>query len=320
MKLKQNFRRALLTVLAAALLIPFPVQSDEPYAAEKNVKADAAAVEAKPAAKPADKAEVSKAPEAEKNQAIKKALSAIEIEGFAAPLVEALQQKLDLNADDAKLKQWIPQFTEQYRPILLRELNFIRQTCDLTVAQRPKVKAAGEAALKKAVRRTAEVQVNQMAGRSSQQVDPSKVIRDDLMRALATTLTPEAMEKFTDAVDKRTALRKRAAILCAVARMDSVLCLTNEQRDKITSSITAAWQDRWEQWLMLNIYGEQYFPTVPDAQVVPHLNADQKTVWSGLQKVDFGFWNGGGQAEANDGWWGDEPAKVVKPAGGVGFF
>jgi hypothetical protein len=199
-------------------------------------------------------------------------------------------------------------------------LNFIRQSCDLSVAQRPKVKAAGEAALKKVARGMAERQFKQMAGRSAQQIDPSKVIRDDLMRALGETLTAEAMEKFTDAVEKRTAIRKRASILCAVARLDSVLCLTNEQRDQITASITAAWQDRWENWLMLNIYGDQYFPMVPDAQVVKFLNADQKVVWTGLQRVDFGFWNGGGQAAVEDGWWGDKPAKAVKPAGGVGFF
>jgi hypothetical protein len=47
--------------------------------------------------------------------------------------------------------------------------------------------------------------------------------------------------------------------------------------------------------------------------VVSHLNVDQKSVWTGLQKVDFGFWSNGGNGEVNDGWWGDEPAKADAP-------
>ena len=54
----------------------------------------------------------------------------------------------------------------------------------------------------------------------------------------------------------------------------------------------------------------QYFPVVPDQHVVSHLNAEQKSVWAGLQKVEFGFFSGGGNVGDDDGWWGDEPAKA----------
>ena len=74
---------------------------------------------------------------------------------------------------------------------------------------------------------------------------------------------------------------------------------------------------------MLNNYGDQYFPSLPDQNIVPHLTKEQKSVWQGLQKIDFGisFWGGGGQNEFNrDGWWGNdvdqslaEPA-VARPA------
>jgi len=130
---------------------------------------------------------------------------------------------------------------------------------------------------------------------------------------LEKTLTPEQMAKFTEEATQRTALRKRAAILTVAARLDTTLCLTIEQRDKIVTAISAGWQDTWEQWLMISVYGDQYFPLVPDQHVVSHLNADQKSVWTGLQKVDFGFWGGGGNGEADDGWWGAEPPKADAP-------
>ena len=255
--------------------------------------------------------------------------AAIDVGALAAPFVEALAEKLDLNAVDAQVQQWIPQFTQQYRPILMMELNFIRQMCDLKPEQRPKIKATGEAAVTQIVRQLAEQQGRAMRGvnfveREAAPADPRKFIRDALAKVLKETLTEKQMAKYTDEATKRTAVRKRAAIHSAVALLDGTLCLTAEQRDKITESITANWQDNWEQWLMLSMYGGQYFPTIPDQHVTTHLNAEQKSVWSGLQKMDFGFWGGDGQEQQNDGWWGDEPAKPNAPGGGlfggVGFF
>ena len=301
--MKTSLRRAAAFAILVVVLVPSLGQADEPKVEDKK------AVEATPAKEEpkAVKKEVAKKP---------KAAAAIEIEALAAPFVEALADKLDLNAGnaqaDAQLKQWIPQFTEQFRPILTVELNFIRQMCDLTPEQRPKIKAAGEASVTEAARKMAEMRVRQMrvAVAQNSQPDPRRIIRDALAKVLKETLTPEQMAKYTEEATKRTAIRKRAAILSVVARLDSTMCLTAEQRDKITESISAGWQDKWEQWLFMSIYGDQYFPMVPDQHVVTHLNTEQKSVWSGLQKADFGHWGGDGQVPENDGWWGDEPAKA----------
>ena len=147
----------------------------------------------------------------------------------------------------------------------------------------------------------------------NEQPNPQRIIRESIAKVLQDTLTPEQMAKYKAEATQRAALRKRAAIRCVVARLDGTLCLTAEQRDKIAQSITAGWQDKWEQWLAMSVYGDQYFPLVPDQHVVTHLDADQKSVWSGLQKVDFGYYGGGGNAEADDGWWGDLPAKADAP-------
>ena len=320
--MKTNLRRASAFAVLVVFFAPGLGRADEPKVEVKNaVEVKPAKAEPKADKKEADKKEAAKKPKAP--------AAAIEIEALAAPFVEALVGKLELNAvnaqADAQVQQWIPQFTEQYRPILTTELNFIRQMCDLAPEQRPKIKAAGEASVKEAARKMAELQgrqmrVRNMVERDNTPPDPCRIICDALAKALKETLTPEQMAKYTEEATKRTALRKRAAILSVVARLDSTMCLTAEQRDKITESISSGWQDKWEQWLMMSIYGDQYFPMVPDQHVVSHLNAEQKSVWSGLQKVDFGFHGGNGQAPENDGWWGDEPAKAVAPGGGIGFF
>lgn len=240
----------------------------------------------------------------------KKVRAAVAFEDLVAPLVQALEGNIDLKVADAQVQQWIPQFTEQFKPMLWTELNFIRQTCDLTPEQRPKVKAAGDAALEEAVRKMAELQGRRNAGRVAQQPEPRKLIRAALKQALQETLPPEAMQRFADELSLRTERRKQAAILSALSRLDSAMCLTAEQREAIEASISNEWKDQWEQWLVLAIYGDQYFPVIPDALVVTHLNADQKAVWSGLQKVDFGFWSGNAQVN-DDGWWG---GKAVVPA------
>ncbi|MFM9962216.1 MAG: hypothetical protein ACKV2Q_13460 [Planctomycetaceae bacterium] len=278
-----SHRHAILYAALAMTLSPMRAHADEPKAAVKKA-ADS---------KPADAA-----PKADQPAEPKKAVDAREAQ------------------IDAQVQQWIPQFTQQYRPILTTELNFIRQVCDLTPEQRPKIKTAGEATLKEAVVKMAEFQGAMMRGGfrgQNQQPDPQKTIRESIAKALQDTLTPEQMAKYKAEATQRTALRKRAAIRCVVARLDGTLCLTADQRDKITQSITAGWQDKWEQWLALSVYGDQYFPMVPDQHVATHLDADQKSVWGGLQKVEFGYYGGNIIAEADDGWWGVEPVKVEAP-------
>ena len=310
--MKISLSRVLASAFAmlVAVLTLGPGRADEPKLKAKPAVAVTPA-KAEPKAVKQDEAKPAQGPAA-----------AIDVGALAAPFVEALAEKLDLTAVDAQVQQWIPQFTQQYRPILATELNFIRQMCDLKPEQRPKVKAAGEAAVTQVVRRMAEQQGRAMqqhvvnfVEREAAPADPRRFILDAVTKALKETLTEEQVAKYTDESAKRTALRKRAAMQSAMALLDDNLCLTGEQRDKITEAVSAKWQTEWESWLMLSQYGGQYFPTIPDNLIVPHLNVEQKSVWEGFQKVNFGFWSGDGQEQQNDGWWGDEPAKDAVPAG-----
>jgi hypothetical protein len=223
---------------------------------------------------------------------------------------------------EAQIKQILPHFLQQLRPVLTAELAFIRQFCDVPKELRPKIKAAGEASLQQAARELAGQQFPDNRGglrRSNSPPDPRRTICEALARSLAENLKADQIARYTAESAKRTARRKEAAILCAVSQLDEALWLTEKQREQITVSISANWEGKWEQWLMLHRYGAMYYPTIPDGLVISHLNEEQRTVWNGLQKVDFGGWGGFDvQVQVDDdGWWGEPLARPGEAAGGV---
>ncbi len=230
----------------------------------------------------------------------------------------------NVNLVDAQNDALMQQFLVQYRPFLTEELGFVRLVCsDLSKEQRPKIKAAGEASLKQAAKEMAQFQNRQNQGIAIQprtQPKPRKMVREAVSKALRETLTVEQMQRYSLEANARKQQRKRAAILCVVSRLDGCLSLSTDQREKIIDSISSHWEDKWEQWLIINVYGDQYFPEMPEQYVAPILNPDQKSIWNGLQKINLGVWWGNnGQPPPSDGWWGDEPDAVDQANGQPAF-
>jgi hypothetical protein len=236
--------------------------------------------------------------------------------GAANKVVAHVVRDANVAQNDAQVQQLAQQYLNQLRPVLMTELEFIRQVCDLPKEQRPKVKAAGEESLKEAAKDFAKLQLSRrqvvhIHGVDNSQPEPRTTIRKGLAKALQKSLTTEQMTRYTEEAAKRVADRKQAAILWLVARLDGTLYLTADQREKISAAISSQWQEKWENWLAMYQYGDQYFPTVPDQCIVAHLSDDQKSIWGGLQKIEISIWNfGGGQVQAPDDWWGDEPAEA----------
>jgi hypothetical protein len=208
------------------------------------------------------------------------------------------------DADNARIQQYVQLLT----PAMWQELNFVRQVCDLTPEQRPKVRAAGDAAAKEG----AKAIMKPIRG-GSQPTIGAQAIRDSLHDALKQTLTSEQLEHFEAEDAKRTEAQKKATILGVVMLLDTFLFLSEEQREKIVANLDKNWQREWEQWLMIHRYSGQYAPQVPDQHVVPLLNEEQKLVWSGLQKISTNAWHHNNQPQNEDPWWNWNPQKA-KPA------
>lgn len=229
------------------------------------------------------------------------------VEAVAVPILGALFGNPVGNDDQAMIKQFEDQFAQQLRPALRTELTFVRLNAEIPPDQRKPIKAAAEAGVKLAARALAEFQQQQMRGGRIQQKaqpNPQKMIRDRMFEVLKTSLPEEQLARLQAEQAQRDALRKNAAILCAIARLDGALCLSAVQRDQIRQAIDSGWQPHWEGWLMLQQYGEHYFPFIPENLIVKYLNPEQKIAFDGLQKINFSFqqdWDG--QAVQEDDWW-----------------
>ena len=309
-------------MMTVSLLIRV-ADGDEPVAPEPKVMVEAVEmVKEKPAIKTRVRPGANRPADALRAENMKREPAAVmeqaegaNVEAVAAPIMNALfgggiMMGQVQNADDQKAQNeaMVQQFIQQFRTILTAELGFVRQVChDLPPELRPTIKAAGEECLKDAATQMAQMQMGQMQGRGMRVTpEPRRIIREGLTKILKDKLTTEQLARYTDELTKRMEIRKRAAILSVVSRLDGCLYLQTEQRDKIVKAITEGWEDKWESWLMMSAYGDQYFPVLPDQHVVPHLTKEQKSVWQTLQRIDFGWWGGdNGQNAENDGWWGD---------------
>ena len=219
----------------------------------------------------------------------------------------------------AQLDAQTQQYVQMLQPTLWAELDFVRQICPPKPEQRPKIKAAADESVLEAAKDIA----NPQRGRRTTPTGASQRIRDGIKEALRETLDAKAFEQYEQELRQRGDFRKQAAILGVVSRMEEILSLTTEQRDKITQALESKWQEAWEHWLAMAQYGNQYFPNVPDQHVTPHLTPQQLQVWRGLQKIEVNSW-GGGRQQNDDAWWegkpdGDKPARPAGPIPVDGF-
>ena len=79
--------------------------------------------------------------------------------------------------------------------------------------------------------------------------DPRRLIEEGLVQALKSQLPAEQAARYQEELTKRAASRKRLALRNLVARLDHDLVLSPDQRDKISESLAAHWDDSWGQSL-----------------------------------------------------------------------
>jgi hypothetical protein len=212
--------------------------------------------------------------------------------------------------EDAQLKRYI----QLLQPVMWRELEFVRLTCNLTPEQRPTIKAAAKDAVKEAARLFAP-QRNQ---RPVQPVNPTVAglsVRRAVHTAVCENVTAEQFAAYSAEAEKRQAAIKQATILNTVAHLDSALYLKQDQRAAIAAALEKEWKEEWEHWLVMRRYGDQYFPQVPNPCVVPHLTAEQNSVWDTLQKTTIYGWMSDNQAH-DEAWWTEQDKHANGSCGG----
>ena len=240
----------------------------------------------------------------------------------------AKQKAAQLKRQEQQLHQRVAALVAQMKPqsrqTLLAELNFLRTVCDIPKEHRAKIKSAGEKSVDNSVRVFAEFQVNPRPSKSQTQANfnPERELRAVIAKELKEVVTPEQFALYESETAKRREATKRAAIDFMVARLDRALWLSREQREKIVESMISHWQDSFENWLLYAQYQENMFPQLPFDIINPHLNAEQRSVWTTLSKTDMDiqiFWSRvvmfNQLAVAKDDYWGEEEEENAPPQG-----
>jgi hypothetical protein len=194
----------------------------------------------------------------------------------------------------ANLEPQVRQFVQQFRPAMRAEYYFVRTACAPTPDQRAAIAREGEKALREVAKSYAEVQMRPVQIRNGRAVypDPRRMIEEAMVKAVKPLLAPEQAARYQSELDKRAAGRREAAARNIVAKVDQDLLLGPDQREKITEAVLARWDDSWCQSLETLLYGDQFYPRLPDDVVSPHLDERQRRIWRGSQQNQsffFGF-------------------------------
>jgi hypothetical protein len=183
--------------------------------------------------------------------------------------------------------------------------------CRPTKEQFEKIAADGEPVLEATIKKFVS---NMRRPVDNQQSDPRQVITEAVAKSVQSALSPEQVARYQKELDQRALARKRVWVLSLVRMVDKALVLTPDQRDKLSKVLEKSWKDSWTHTQIL-MYGDRYFPSMPDAEIIPILTDNQKTVWSGIPKgnVNFGFNMGPFQMDIGDEVW-EEKRPAEKPA------
>ncbi len=189
----------------------------------------------------------------------------------------------------------------QGRPTMRAEVIFVRKLFGLNTEQLRRIYQDAETALKEAATNFAESQQRprvRVVGQArtapvARNLDGGKVLERAFAVVMKKHLTPEQFSRYEAEIEKRNANRRRSALHYLVDTMDRDLYLSDQQRLKVTESLTSHWDDSWCASLEYVLYGNQFYPMGIDPFVTPYLDDTQKRVWQGTQKVGAPWGFGG---------------------------
>lgn len=228
--------------------------------------------------------------------------------------VEAVQA-VEVAVAEENVDPFVQQFKRQFTGIMKSEVYFLNRVCETTPAQREKLKVATDAALTKVIKKFADIQKKMNQGGfdwNSPAPDPRKQMQDELAILAKKCLFAEQVALYETEIVKRVENRRRTSVLNAVARLDEELILTSDQRTKLIGELTTRWKTADTQQLEVFLYGDSYFPNIPEQFVTALLNDRQKEIWRGVARngnIFFGIGNFG-NVVINDAAWAEDPPLI----------
>ena len=118
-------------------------------------------------------------------------------------------------------------------------------------------------------------------------VDARKLIRDAVEAAARAQLDPERLARYQDELDRKVRDRREVVLLNMVAKLDQLLALGDDQRDRLTVALRTHWDDRMFPTVeTVNMYDQSY-PMIQDPLILPVLSDEQQRIWRAAPKINF---------------------------------
>ena len=166
----------------------------------------------------------------------------------------------------ANLENQVQQYMRQARPLVRAELIFVRKVCELDVEHFRRINQDTEAAFKEVATNLSkrsskgESQRARAGFKTPQAVDGLTLLHEGLAAVMKKDLTPEQFARYQAEVEKRDAYQKQSAVRYLVDAIDRDLYLSDQQRPKLTESLSSHWDQSWSTSLEYLLYGNQFYP------------------------------------------------------------
>jgi hypothetical protein len=229
------------------------------------------------------------APEAAKPAAKNRSLLGAIVEALGGNARDGNNQQQA--AEDQNIRNQEAQFRPQFEQVLYIELAFMRRACKPDAKPFAEVAKAAKADLRVPLREYV-VKMNAPGPANAggaNAVDPRAAMQKLLLPLVKEKLGPAKADVYRQECEKRSEARKHAVVVNLVAALDERLVLTAPQRAKLVESLSANYENPWDQCFEMFAFNNQNdLPAIRDASIVPFLDEQQKSVWGKTTKQNYG--------------------------------
>jgi len=178
-------------------------------------------------------------------------------------------------------------------PFVRAELIFVRHVCPMSEEKLRQISREADRVLWDVVTKIVDVRpqgriVIQNGKEAAANSDGTRLLQDGLRAVMKEHLSPEQWSHYQAELDKRLVSRKPIAVRYLVDALDRDLYLSDQQRARLTESLSAHWDDGWDLYLGNMLQGNQLYPMTMDPFVLPVLSDVQKKVWQGCHRAPVG--------------------------------
>jgi hypothetical protein len=183
------------------------------------------------------------------------------------------------------LETLVAENRREYRALLLMELQFCRNACDLTDDQCQKIARRAGPIVEGAADWAAKLELKpaQRGGiwRNTDPVPPNaiKLTRDILLKSMKEHTNLAQQIRYRAELAKRLAHQRLAAREMLIARIDRILILSSDQRAQLSRVLDANWDDEWGAIVDIQHDDGSPFPAIPYRLILPILHPNQQRVW-----------------------------------------